>query len=653
MELGGLYRHKRFIFMETKNSVTIPTEIESGSLSRLVLGQPLRTDDATHQTISKKVGLAVFASDALSSVAYATGEILYVLAAAGVGILSLSVPIAGAICGLLLILTLSYRQTIFAYPGGGGAYIVARDNLGEHVAQLAGAALLTDYVLTVAVSIASGVEQIASAAPMLYNYRVIICIGLIGLMTIVNLRGVKESGLFFAGPTYFFVAMMLLLIAVGAWQWSNQTLSTVVDAEYHIQITQSLTLFLILRAFSSGSTALTGVEAISNGIMAFKEPKSRNAANTMLAMSGLLMVMFMGITLLANATKVMPSETETVISQLARTIFGQKSVLYYAAIGATTVILIMAANTSYADFPRLAALQAGDGFLPRQLTLRGQRLVFTWGVTALALCASILIVAFNAKTTALIPLYAIGVFLSFTISQAGMVVRWYRISHLKPGEELKAGHSVLHHDKHWYAKIAINALGCFVSGMVTLVFAITKFSHGAWIVVFVMTGMVTVFFRVHRHYQSVAQSLSLQNERGSTPHSRHCAIILVSSVHRGTLVAARYAKLIHAEKLVAVHIATNPEVTQRVYERWHQWMPDIPMVIVESPYRTLTRPLIRYINQLVKQESLDLVTIVIPQFVCVHWWHHLLHNQTALMIRQAFIFDRDKVVIEVPFRLEE
>lgn len=630
---------------------SVHVEPQGSSVSRLLFGHPLRTEEAPHQTIGKAVGLAVFASDALSSVAYATQEILYVLALAGAGALSLSLPIAGAICLLLIIVTISYRQTIFAYPNGGGAYIVARDNLGEHIAQLAGSALLTDYILTVAVSISSGVEQMASAFPLLFPYRVEVCLAMIMIMTLVNLRGVKESGNVFAGPTYFFIAMALLLIAVGTWRWVTGTLPMVEAVEMHVHALQPLTLFLILRAFSSGSTALTGIEAISNGITAFREPRSRNAATTMAWMSATLMTMFVGITLLAHQTQAMPSETETIISQLARTIFGP-GVLYYLMIAATTVILIMAANTSYADFPRLAALQAGDGFLPRQLAQRGHRLVFSGGIITLAVCASLLIVVFNARTTALIPLYAIGVFLSFTISQAGMVVRWRRISQLQPGEERQTRQSILHHDAHWRIKMALNALGCVTTAIVTLVFAITKFSQGAWIVLFVMGAMIWVFFQIHHHYNLVAHSLSLEGYKAPATPMSNTVVILVASVHRGTLQALKYARAIEAENIVAVHIAVDPEKVAKVRERWDAWEPEIPLVIIDSPYRSLIKPLVCYVRKLGGSHSNTLVTIVLPQFVCVRWWHHLLHNQTAFMIRRAFLFDRNKVVVEVPFRLE-
>ena len=642
--------------MATKKTLPVPKQRlavpgEHGWLRRLLFGRPIHSEEAPHQTISKTVALAVFASDALSSVAYATQEILYVLAIVGAAAFSISIPIAGAICLLLVVLTLSYRQTIFAYPSGGGAYIVARDNLGEGPAQMAGAALLTDYVLTVAVSISSGVEQIASAFPVLLPHKVLACVTIIVLMTLINLRGVKESGRVFAIPTYFFIGLTLLLLAVGAWRWASGTLPRVTGVASDVTAVAPLTLFLILRAFSSGCTALTGVEAISNGIPAFQEPKSKNAATTMLWMSSVLMVMFLGITVLAHQIQALPSATETVISQLARTIFGH-TVLYYLMIAATTVILIMAANTSYADFPRLAALQAGDGFLPRQLTRLGQRLVFSSGIALLALCAALLIIVFDAKTTALIPLYAIGVFLSFTLSQTGMVLHWRKASHLRPGETIPTRNAVLHYDPHWRLKLGINALGAGMTAVVAVIFAITKFSQGAWIVVILIPSLIFIFFRIHQHYQTVAQLLSLEAYRPAPTPVRNDVVILVSSVHRGTLEAVRYARLIKAQKMMGLHVELDPQQTPQVRAWWEQMVPDIPLVVVESPYRRLIPRVVRFVDQLSEEDGAEAVTVVIPEFVSAKWWHHLLHNQTALLIKRAFLFDRNTVVVDVPYHLE-
>src|SRR5262245_29854844 len=422
-----------------------------------LFGRPLPTADAPHQAIGKTVGLAVFASDALSSTAYATQEILTVLALAGAAAFAHAFPISLTIVALLIIVTVSYQQTIHAYPGGGGAYTVARDNLGELPAQVAGAALLTDYVLTVSVSVSSGIAQVCSAVPALYGHRVALSIMCVVLIMIVNLRGVRESGVVFAVPTYFFIVTMVLMVGIALFRYAQGSLGLVSDPPHPIVggALQPLTLFLLLHAFSNGTTALTGIEAISNGITAFKEPRSHNAGVTLLWMAAILTSLFLGITFLATHVGAIPSEQETVVSQLARTVFGGRGVLYGLAIAATTLILVMAANTAYADFPRLAALQAGDGFLPRQLTYRGSRLVFSRGIAMLALLASALILMFQASVTSLIPLYAIGVFLSFTLSQAGMTRRWWKVGRLAPGQEIRERGSVLRYEPGWEAKMCI------------------------------------------------------------------------------------------------------------------------------------------------------------------------------------------------------
>jgi amino acid transporter len=626
---------------------------EPRPLVRLLLGQPLSTAAAPHQTIGKTVGMAVFASDALSSVAYATEEILLVLVTAGAIYFSFALPIAGAIAALLVILTLSYRQTIFAYPGGGGAYIVARDNLGEGPAQTAGAALLTDYVLTVAVSIAAGVAQITSAFPALRPYQVPLCLVLIGLMTLVNLRGVKESGRAFAGPTYFFIGMIMLMLGVGFYRVATGTLGQVqgVTPIAHDTL-QPLTLFLILRAFSSGCTALTGVEAISNGITAFKEPKSRNAATTMAWMSGTLMLMFLGITSLALHAHALPSEHETVISQLGRIVFGGGP-LYLLMTAATTAILILAANTSYADFPRLCALVAGDGFLPRQLTYRGQRLVFSWGIAALAGLASLLIVFFEGDTHMLIPLYAIGVFLSFTMSQAGMVVRWRKVSRLKPDQEVQTEGSTLHHDRHWRIKQLLNAVGCALTAIVTVVFAITKFSHGAWIVVIVIPLLVLAFFRIHHHYQKVKRTLSLQTRPIDVRTHPVETIVLVNDIHQGTMQMISFAESL-GKPWVAVHVAVRPEKTARVLEKWNTYLGDRgTLYILPSPYRSLTGPIVRLVKEVKREHPDAFVNIILAQLVTTSIWSQVLHRNSGPLFKFAFQQMQGVAVTDVHYRVSE
>ncbi|PKO21294.1 MAG: permease [Chloroflexi bacterium HGW-Chloroflexi-1] len=618
------------------------------------IGRPLATADAPHQTITKKIGLAVFASDALSSTAYATQEILVILAAAGTMAFGYAFPISLAIVVLLAIVTLSYEQTIHAYPGGGGAYIVARDNLGELAAQTAGAALLTDYILTVAVSVSSGVAQITSAFPVLFPYRVHLAVGLVLLVMVVNLRGVKEAGATFAIPTYFFVVTMFLTVGIGLARYLLGSLGAVVNPPpvEIIDTARAITPFLILHAFASGTAALTGVEAISNGITAFKEPRSRNAGITLIWMSVILGTLFLGISFLVGPIGAVPSETETVISQLARTIYGGQGILYLAIIAATAVILIMATNTSFADFPRLSALVGADGFLPRQLAFRGSRLVYSRGIAALALIASILIIVFQASVTALIPLYAIGVFLSFTLSQAGMAHRWWKIGHLRADQELRERGSTLRYEPNWQTKMLVNGLGAGCTAMVMVIFAVTKFHDGAWVVLILIPLLVIGFSAIHRHYRRVAASLSLDDYGAPPPIARHRVIMPISGVHRGTLAALRYAHLL-SEDVTAVHVMIDPEEAERLREKWELWGEGVRLVILDSQYRLLLEPLLAYIEEIASQrQSNETITILVPQFVPRHWWSNLLHTQTAIWLRLALLFKPGIVITDVPYQIE-
>jgi amino acid transporter len=620
-----------------------------------LIGRPLQTADAPHQTIGRTVGLAVFASDALSSTAYATQEILVVLAAAGAIAFGLALPIAVAIVVLLAIVTISYEQTIHAYPGGGGAYIVARDNLGELPAQTAGAALLTDYILTVAVSISSGVAQIVSAFPSISPYRVPLAVGLVLVVMLVNLRGVKESGRAFAIPTYFFLFSMVITVALGLIRYLGGTLGTVVEPPpMHVGDTLAIvTPFLLLHAFANGTTALTGVEAISNGITAFKEPRSRNAGITLIWMSVILGSLFLGITFLAVQIGAIPSEVETVISQLARTVFSGRELAYLVVISATTVILIMAANTSFADFPRLSALHAGDGFLPRQLTYRGSRLVYSRGIVALAALASLLIIVFQASVTLLIPLYAIGVFLSFTLSQTGMARRWWKIGHLPHGVEVRERGSTLRHEGGWRLKLVINGLGAVSTFVVMVIFAYTKFAQGAWIILVLVPVLVTIFFSIHRHYKNLARNLSLEDYGPPPLVRRHRVLLPVSGVHRGTLAALRYARSL-SDDVTAVHVALDATEAERVQEKWEIWGEGVRLVILESPYRLLLEPLLAFIQEIAAQRQPgETITIVVPQFVPNQWWSNLLHTQTALWLRMALMFRPGIVITDVPYQMEK
>jgi amino acid transporter len=619
-----------------------------------LIGRPLPTADAPHQTIRKIVGLAVFASDALSSTAYATQEMLVILAAAGTVAFGYLVPLSIAIVVLLAIVTISYEQTIHAYPGGGGAYIVARDNLGELPAQTAGAALFTDYILTVAVSISSGVAQVVSAYPPLSEYRVLIAVGLVLFVMLVNLRGVRESGAIFAVPTYFFVLMMYLTVGVGFARYLGGTLGTVIDPPplETIYAAQGVTIFLLLRAFSNGTAALTGVEAISNGIPAFREPRSRNAGITLIWMSAILGTLFLGIGFLTGQIGAVPSEAETVISQLARTAYGGRGALYLATIAATTVILIMAANTSFADFPRLNALMAVDGFLPRQLAYRGSRLVYSRGIMLLAAVASLLIIVFQASVTALIPLYAIGVFLSFTLSQAGMARRWWKIGHLAPGQELKERGSTLRYEPGWHSKIAVNGFGAFCTAVVTLVFAVTKFRDGAWIVLVLMPTLVFLFSRIHGHYKRLATHLSLDDYGAPPAVSRQRVILPISGVHRGSLAALSYARSL-SDDVTAVYVTMDPDEAKRIREKWELWGEGVRLVILDSPYRLLLEPLLGYIEEIAAQrQPNETITIVVPQFVPRRWYNNLLHTQAAVTLRMALLFRPGIVITNVPYLVE-
>jgi amino acid transporter len=625
------------------------------SLSTWLIGRPLQTADAPHQTIGKLVGLAVFASDALSSTAYATQEILIILAAAGTAAFGYVFPISIAIVVLLAIVTISYEQTIHAYPSGGGAYIVARDNLGELPAQVAAAALLTDYILTVAVSISSGVAQIVSAFPDLFAYRVPIAVSLVLFVMLINLRGVKESGVTFAIPTYFFVVTMFLTVGYGLLSALAGNLGLVPNPpELHLETDAlaAITPFLILHAFSTGTAALTGVEAISNGITAFKEPRSRNAGLTLIWMALILGSLFLGISYLTGQIGAIPSESETVISQLTRTIFNGRGVFYLAVIAATTIILVMAANTAYADFPRLSALVAGDGFLPRQLTYKGSRLVYSRGIVTLALVASLLIIVFQASVTRLIPLYAIGVFLSFTLSQGGMARRWWKIGHLNPGVEIQEPGSVLRFDPKWALKMLVNGFGAICTAVVMLVFAVTKFEDGAWIVLIVTPALVLIFFGIHRHYRGLARHLSLEAYGPPPRIPRHRVILPVSGVHRGTLAALRYARTL-SDDITAVHISIDPEEAERVQRKWDTWGEGIRLVILDSPYRLLLEPLLKYIEEISNQcQPNEVVTVVVPQFVPKHWYHNLLHTQTAVWLRLALLFKPGVVITDVPYQVQ-
>ena len=578
-----------------------------------------------------------------------------ILAGAGMAALAYAFPISIAIVALLAIVTISYEQTIHAYPGGGGAYIVARDNLGEMYALVAGAALLTDYILTVAVSVSSGVAQLTSASPALFAWRVPIAVVMVLLIMTINLRGVKESGSAFAVPTYFFLVMMGLTVGIGFFKYFTGSLGTVTDPPEMevLHAAQGVTLFLLLHAFSSGTTALTGVEAISNGITAFREPRSKNAGITLIWMSVILGTLFLGITYLTGQIHAVPSAEETVISQLARTIYGGRNLFYLITIFATTVILIMAANTAFADFPRLSALVAGDGFLPRQLTFRGSRLVYSAGIMVLAGIASILITVFQASVSGLIPLYAIGVFLSFSLSQAGMAVRWWKSGRLAPDQKVVEHGSVLVHDSHWSLKMVINGFGAVCTFIVMLVFAVTKFRDGAWVVLLLTPALVVGFIAIHRHYKNLARNLTLDNFGSPRRVSRHRVVVPISGVHRGTIHALNYARSI-SDDVTAVHVSIDPAEAEKVRKKWELWGYGTRLVILDSPYRLLIEPLLEYLSSLedVHQPG-ETITIVVPQFVAKGPFNSFLHHNTAATLRKALMLQSDMVIVEVPYKVRE
>jgi amino acid transporter len=618
-----------------------------------LIGRPLPTADAEHQAIGKRVGLAIFASDALSSTAYATQEIMVILAAAGSAAFGYAFPIAVTIVILLAIVTISYEQTIHAYPDGGGAYIVSRDNLGSFAAQVAGAALLTDYILTVSVSVSAGLAQVVSAFPALFEYRVGIAVLMVLVIMVINLRGVKESGAIFAIPTYFFLGMLVLTIVIGFFRYLTGSLGTIVDppAMVEIETTSAITLFLLLHAFSSGTTALTGVEAISNGITAFKEPRSKNAGKTLIWMASILSVLFLGVTFLSTEIGAVPSESETVISQLAHTVLGGRGILYLGVISATTLILFMAANTAFADFPRLSALQALDNYLPHQLTYRGSRLVYSWGIVSLAVIAAIIIIVFQANVSALIPLYAIGVFLSFTLSQAGMAIRWRKIGRLEKDEELVEKGSVLRFDSGWRWKMLVNGFGAICTSVVMMIFALTKFVDGAWVVLVLIPVLVSIFFAIHRHYGQLASDLSLSDYVPPEKISNHRIIITISGVHKGTLKAVRYARSL-SSNISAIYVAHDSDKTRQIQQRWEKWAGNIPLIVIDSPYRELLHPLVSYIETAASQlDSNQILSVVVPEFIPKRIWHNLLHMQSATWLKWALRNVPGVIVVDVPYHV--
>ena len=674
----------------------------AAELKRFIIGRALRTEQAAHERLSKKTALAVFSSDALSSTAYATEEILLVLAVAAAygqaGAFKYVVPISIGIGILLVIVATSYRQTIHAYPSGGGAYIVAKENLSTNAGLVAGASLLVDYVLTVAVSIAAGVAAITSMVQgtryaWLDNHKVFLCLIFITFIAVANLRGVRESGSLFAAPTYAFLISFLFMIGYGLFSYYMYGGAAPVPSAEEIKIAegyklQPLTLFLLLGAFSNGCAALTGIEAISNGVPAFKKPEAQNAATTLVWMALLLTVMFLGTSVLAYLYGVHPHTSETVISQFARIVFtGPLAWFYYVVQITTALILVLAANTSFADFPRLGSLLARDRFLPRQFATRGDKLVFSNGIVMLAIFSSILVIAFAGDTSRLIPLYAVGVFLSFTLSQSGMVRHWLKVRENSPkrkAKERKRREEDIHYTQstvdsetlpdaeleasdqrgstfvndevtdssHWKKSIVVNAVGAVATFIVLCVFIATKFIHGAWIVVVVIPLLVFMFRAIHKHYVGVAKELSTEGLSELRP-IKHTVIVPISGIHRGVVGALQYAKSIAPEHVQAVYVDFDEEATIKLREKWERWGAGVTLVVLPSPYRELTRPLLRYIARLERKGENDIVTVVLPEFVPAKWWQHLLHNQSSLMLKGALLFKKGVIVTSVPYHLEK
>ena len=607
-------------------------------IKRWLLGQSLPNSAYAHQRLSNAAGLAVLSSDALSSVAYATEEILHVLILGGTGIFMLSLPIALAIILLLGIVTLSYRQTLRAYPHGGGAYTVAKENLGLYPGLVAAAALMIDYILTVTVSIAAGTAALTSAIPVLQPLTVALCLLFVLLLMLANLRGLKESGTLFMVPTYVFVVSIFGLVVAGLvrhFMGYSPPVYPVVPAQ------ESLGIFLILRAFSAGCTAMTGVEAISNGVMIFKAPEWKNARLVMLAMSSILGVMFLGITYLAQVYHVVPNDTETVLSILSRNIFGTGFAYYFIQVS-TLLILVLAANTSYSDFPRLSSLLAKDGFMPRQLSFLGDRLVFSNGILLLSFLSSIPLIILQGSVNSIIPLYAVGVFTSFTLSQLGMVRHWQK-----------------ERSRGWQTSAAINSVGSMATFLVLTTILVTKFMAGAWVIAIAIPAVVYLFASIHRHYRYVSKRLSLAGVelpiRPFTPpmipeNVTHPAIVLVGQIHRGTLEALEYARTV-ADEVIAVHIDMGTTERDLLKQQWQEFEGDIPLVILDSPYRSVVAPLIDFVDEYETKHHSAFITIVIPSFIPRHWWENALHNQTTYFIKAALYNNRSRIVTTVRYYL--
>ncbi|MDQ8703548.1 APC family permease [Streptomyces sp. LHD-70] len=636
---------------------------------RILIGRALRSDRLGETLLPKRIALPVFASDPLSSVAYAPGEVLLVLSIAGLSAYHFSPWIAVAVVVLMFTVVASYRQNVHAYPSGGGDYEVANTNLGPKAGLTVASALLVDYVLTVAVSISSGIENLGSAIPFVVEHKVLCAVAVIVLLTLMNLRGVKESGKLFAIPTYVFVTGVFLMLVWGAFrsfvlgdEMKAPTADLVIKPE-HEGLAGLALVFLLLRAFSSGCAALTGVEAISNGVPAFRKPKSKNAATTLALMGGLAVTMFCGIIVLAMATDVRMAERPAhdlflngqpvgadyvqnpVISQVAEAVFGHGSILFIILAAATALVLFLAANTAYNGFPLLGSILAQDRYLPRQLHTRGDRLAFSNGIVLLAGAAALLVVIYGADSTRLIQLYIVGVFVSFTLSQIGMVRHWNR--HLRTEKDPAKRRRMIR-------SRAINTFGAFFTGLVLVVVLVTKFTHGAWVALLGMVIFYATMSAIRRHYDRVAEEIAAPEgpSDDSVRPSRVHSIVLVSKVHRPTLRAVAYAKLMRSDTLEAVSINVDPDETKALKDEWERRGISVPLKILDSPYREITRPIIEYVKNLRRESPRDAVSVIIPEYVVGHWYEHLLHNQSALRLKGRLLFTPGVMVTSVPYQLE-
>ena len=606
---------------------------------RLLVGVPLATAQLAHERLSKVKALAVFSSDLLSSSAYATEEILLILILAGTGAFNLSIPIALAIAALAAMVSTSYRQTIRAYPSGGGAYLVAKDNLGTLPGLAAGASLLVDYTLTVAVSVAAGVAAITSAAPALHDERVLLGVLFIGLVTVGNLRGIRESGTIFAVPAYIFIASFGSMLVVGL-------VRALLDADLRATAppnavavgTQGVGLFLILRAFSSGSAALTGIEAVSNGVPNFKPPESKNAATVLVWMAVILTTFFVGLTVLAHQFDVAPSETKTVVAQVAQTVFGETP-LFYIVQAATAMILVLAANTSFNGLPVLASVMARDRFLPRQFTFRGDRLALSYGIVGLGAASAGLLIIFTGDVHRLIPLYAVGVFTGFTLSQSGMVLHWRRTR-----------------EKGWTRALAINGVGAAATGVVAVIIAFTKFTHGAWISILSIGLLIYLFTAIRRHYRRVDKQLEVtppvEAPTGPQEALQHAQVVLVpvDDVNEAVRRTVEYARTV-SENVTALHVSDDATEAEEMRQRWEEVIPDVPLVIIESPYRSFIAPILTYIDAIDRSYPGETITVVLPELVPNHFWQGFLHNQSSIPLKRILLSRPNTVVVGIPYRL--